>query len=62
MNSSKYYRSKVDKDLLEFIDKSYKIVSMICVSSVEKAKLMATNLKVWQKFGMTDGLMKGVKE
>lgn len=62
INSLKFHGSKVEKDLVEFIDEAYGIVAFIEASSVEKAELRPINLNMWLKFGMINRSRKEVKE
>ncbi|WMV13815.1 hypothetical protein MTR67_007200 [Solanum verrucosum] len=45
MNTLEFYKSKVDEDPKEFVDKVYKIVKIMGVSQVEKVELATYQLK-----------------
>lgn len=60
MNSPKYHSSKVDKNLVEFIERAYRIMVIMRVPLEEKAELVAYQLKGMEKFGITNGSRKEV--
>jgi len=45
MNPPKFHGSKVEENPHEFIDKVYKVLDIMGVTSAEKAELAAYNLK-----------------
>lgn len=54
-NPPKFDYSKVGKDLHEFINKVYKVVKIMGVSSEEKQRYQLTNSKEFLKFGSHNG-------
>ena len=59
MNPPTFFNSKVEEDPQGFIDEVFKVLDPMGVSYNEKAKLAAYNSKMWLKFGMSNGNMRG---
>ncbi|WMV24231.1 hypothetical protein MTR67_017616 [Solanum verrucosum] len=55
MNPPEFHGSKVEKDPQEFIDKVYKVLMIMGVTPLEKTEFPLTNLRMFLKFGSTNG-------
>ena len=55
MNTLTFYGSKVEEDLQVFIDKTYKILyAMGLTTSVRRSSSPHTNLRMWPKLGTSN--------
>lgn len=60
MNLLEYHGSKVEDNPVEFNNEAYRNVSIMVVPLQEKDEFVDINLKVWPRFGITNGLRKEV--
>lgn len=57
-----FFGSEVEEYPQGFIDDIFKVLDAIAVSLQEKVELVSYRLKMWLKFGMTDGRVRDPQE